>query len=80
MTIVYGSCVEPGGMELDDTTSCDRCPSCDGPRCKFQYFEYASCGSINLHHSIICEDCGYRDLDLPDALVCDDDFDPDDAE
>ena len=80
MTIVYGNSIEPGGMELDDTTSYDQCPSCKEPRCRFRYFEYASCGSINRHHSITCEDCDYRDVDLPDALVFDEDFDLDDAE
>lgn len=73
-TIVYGSCVEPGGMELDD----DRC-ECECPECRAvairRDWESVEGGCINAYWSVRCAACGYADGVYPDS---DDDFDFDD--
>jgi hypothetical protein len=56
-TIVYGSCVEPGGMGLDNSSSEGKCPDCKAAGAVFQYWESCHSGAINNHWS------GLRRLD-----------------
>ncbi|WP_146037718.1 hypothetical protein [Xanthomonas citri] len=72
MTIVYGGCVEPGGMELDNDVYSIDCPECgrDASKHSWQRCE----GSINHYWSVHCNHCGYRDGN--DADDADDEYPP----
>ena len=65
MTIVYGGCIEPGGIELDDETVSVKCPVCQGNAVQ-RYWESCDGGSINRYSTFACSDCGHLDGDLPD--------------
>lgn len=56
MTRVYGGCVEPDGMELDDETYAIECPNC-GCEAVGRTAEAAKCGSINVYHTWSCGHC-----------------------
>ncbi|RBG50930.1 hypothetical protein BRM42_22080 [Xanthomonas oryzae pv. oryzae] len=59
MTIVYGGCIEPGGMKLDNEVYSTECPQCgqEASQHSWQRCE----GSINHYWSVQCNYCGYRD-------------------
>ncbi len=59
----FGSCVEPGGFELDDDRYEDECPRCQGKQARYRRWETVDGGSINLHWSVSCPDCGHEDCD-----------------
>lgn len=62
-TIVYGSCVEPGGMELDDDRSKGECPDCKAAGAEFRHWQSCHGGAINSHWSVYCGACGHSDGD-----------------
>src|SRR5690606_18569645 len=66
MTRVYGGCVEPDGLDLDNDLQVIACPKCDGEA--YERF-WAACegGSIHQYHTIICTECGHAEGDLPDS-------------
>ncbi|MBZ5763353.1 hypothetical protein LAV84_27770 [Rhizobium sp. VS19-DR104.2] len=72
MTRVYGGCIEPGGMELDDEAYSIKCPEC-GRDAKRHDWEAADGGCINSYWSERCAHCGYADGNSDGGL--DDDFD-----
>ncbi len=61
--IVFGSCVEPGGMELDDDSYEITCPKCASPYACYRRWETLDGGAINPHWRIQCPDCGHEDSD-----------------
>lgn len=65
MTRVYGGCIEPGGIELDDTVEMEACPEC-GRLAHYRYWEACEDGSINTYSSVCCGHCGYFKGDDPD--------------
>ncbi len=65
MTIVYGGCIEPGGMKLDDNCCDVKCPSCGKPNATSRFWEMNDGGCINSYKSIYCKDCGYFEGDDP---------------
>lgn len=65
MVRVYGGCVEPEGMELEDETYEVSCPVCDKPA-KRRHWEDAAGGSINQHSYTDCPHCGHFEGDGPD--------------
>ncbi len=65
MTRVYGGCIEPGGMALDDLSQVDACPECERPA-HYRYWEACEAGAINGYSSISCDHCGFVDGDEPD--------------
>ena len=58
---VYGGCIEPGGMELDDDTYEAKCPECGSEHARKRSWQGCEGGSINNYWSLNCEDCGYSD-------------------
>lgn len=58
MTRVYGGCIEPGGIDLDNDVEVIECPHCDGDAFG-RYWETCEAGSINLNHTIICTACDH---------------------
>ncbi len=72
MTKVYGGCVEPGGMELDDEAYSIECSEC-GRNAKRHDWESAEGGCINSYWSERCAHCGYADGNSDSGL--EDDFD-----
>lgn len=61
--VVYGGCVEPGGMVLEDETVVDaRCPKCHRMTAHYRYWETAE-GCINQHWAVECQSCGHCDGD-----------------
>lgn len=58
MARVYGPCIEPGGMELDDEYFEAPCPSC-GELARNHVFQQVHGGSINAYHTIDCDHCGH---------------------
>lgn len=62
MTIVYGSCVEPGGMKLVDDSYPVECPECS-KEAVGRSWEAAEGGSLNSYYSISCRHCGFYDTD-----------------
>jgi len=66
MTRVFGGCIEPGGMELDDNSFIDACQNtaCGMPA-NFRVWEGAEGGSINLYQRVRCTHCGYFESDHP---------------
>jgi hypothetical protein len=61
--VYCGSCVEPGGFELEDDSYEDTCPQCESGRAIFRSWETNDGGCINLHWSVYCPDCGHQDCD-----------------
>lgn len=59
MTIVYGGCIEPGGMKLDNEVYSTECPQCGQEASKHSWQRCE--GSINHYWSVHCNHCGYRD-------------------
>lgn len=59
MVRVYGACIEPGGIELDNDHDDAPCPTCRKPA-RHHYFEQVDGGCINVHHTIDCDHCGHR--------------------
>ena len=78
MTRVYGSTIEPGGMELDDETEEVPCPRCGEPAVR-RRVELCECGSINCYDFTRCRACGYLKGDVPDTWAERGWFDPEDA-
>lgn len=70
--VVYGGCIEPGGMELDDDKYECECPACGGVAIRRDW-DSVEGGSINPYWSLSCTVCPHYDGDLPDSM--DDDFD-----
>lgn len=66
--IVYGSCVELGGMELGDETIEGKCPVCGVNTAHWRYWETVDGGAVNRHRTIDCDECGYRDADGHDEI------------
>lgn len=66
MTIVYGGCVEPGGMKLDDDCCNIECPSCGKQNAISRFLEMNDGGCINLYSSVSCKDCGHFEGNAPD--------------
>lgn len=60
---VYGGCIEPGGMDLDDETSSGPCPTCQDPNAHHWCFQRCESGSINSYSGWSCEACGDSDGD-----------------
>jgi len=58
MVWVYGGCIEPGGMELDDERYEAPCPTCGKPA-RHHYFQQLDGGCINPYHTIDCDHCGH---------------------
>ncbi|MFA4600193.1 hypothetical protein P2A11_21435, partial [Xanthomonas perforans] len=58
MTIVYGGCIEPGGMKLDNEVHSIECPQCGQEASKHSWQRCE--GSINHYWSVHCDHCGYR--------------------
>ncbi len=65
MIIVYGGCIEPGGMELDDETVTMKCPACRGKAVQ-RYWESYDGGSIDQKSTLACSECGHAEGDLLD--------------
>lgn len=61
-TVVYGGCVEPGGMELEMCSWEEVCPDC-GKTAVFSMRETAHGGCINLESSAFCQHCGFSEDD-----------------
>ncbi|MER9048226.1 hypothetical protein NKH89_13385 [Mesorhizobium sp. M0923] len=74
MTRVYGGCIEPGGIDLDDDVEVIECPHCGGDAFE-RYWETCEAGSIDRNHTIICTACDHAEGDLPDSY-----FEPHEAE
>lgn len=70
--IIYGSCVEPGGMLLDDSRYECPCPECGGVA-KRHDWQSVEGGGLNPYWSINCPVCGYKDGDYPASI---DEFTP----
>ncbi|WP_205332712.1 hypothetical protein [Klebsiella pneumoniae] len=70
MTIVYGSSIEPGGMELDDYTMIAECENC-GKDCRHRIYENCVAGAINQRFSYTCNHCGYHSCNAEVCDVCD---------
>ena len=62
-TIVYGGCVEPGGIELDDETFRVDCPRCGSADAVQHVWEACEAGCINGYKNLYCEACGYCEGD-----------------
>ena len=62
MTRVYGGCIEPGGMELQDERVTMNCPKC-GHEAIARYWEQADGGCINLCSATYCLSCDYAEGD-----------------
>jgi hypothetical protein len=77
MTRVYGGCIEPGGMELDDETEEVPCPRCGEPAVH-RRVELCEGGSINCYDYTRCYACGYLGGDVPDTWDNRGWFDPED--
>ncbi|MDF4211173.1 hypothetical protein P2W50_31465 [Pseudomonas protegens] len=65
--VVYGSCVEPGGMLLDDDECECECPACGGVAIRRDW-ESVEGGSINPYWSLHCTACKHRDGDRPESM------------
>lgn len=55
---VYGGCIEPGGMELDNERYAGPCPDCAKPA-RHHYFQQLDGGCINPYHTTDCPHCGH---------------------
>jgi len=58
--IVYGGCIEPGGMELEDEEWEDTCPKCGAPA-RHRYVQRLEGGCIDPYFPINCDSCGHRE-------------------
>ena len=65
MTRVYGGCIEPGDMDLDDDWTKEPCPECSEPASHW-CCERVESGSINLYIGMHCSCCGHSSGDVPD--------------
>jgi len=74
MTRVYGSCIEPGGMLLNNETHTIECPEC-GALCPERLYETCD-GSINQRFSISCAHCGFHDCNAEVCEQCEEHFTP----
>ena len=61
-TRVFGSGVEPGGMDLDDNHDEVQCPACKG-KAIARYWEACEGGAINAYNNIHCTVCGHFEGD-----------------
>ena len=59
--LVYGGCIEPGGMELDNDTYETECPHCEYPKAVKRAWQGCEGGSVNNYWRVNCEQCGYED-------------------
>ncbi|CAD0362084.1 hypothetical protein LYZ84_19650 [Xanthomonas hortorum pv. pelargonii] len=75
MTIVYGGCVEPGGMELDEDGYEIECPKCQRTAHRSDW-EAVEGGAVNVYWRESCAHCGYRDSNEEDDEFEDDDDRP----
>ena len=64
MTRVYGGCIEPGGMDLEDSYETHPCPDCESPALHWR-LERAE-GSLNVYIGMRCTACGLERGDEPD--------------
>lgn len=72
MCVVYGSTIEPGGMELDHDSLEVECPACGAPNAIRRYWEACEGGCINNYKSLSCPECDHFEGDGSDN---DDEFD-----
>jgi hypothetical protein len=56
---VYGGCIEPGGMELEDDRWEAPCPRC-GANAQHGYLQRLEGGCINAYNTVRCRACGYE--------------------
>lgn len=63
--LVFGGCIEPGGMELDDERDECECAGCGGVAIRRDW-ERAEGGSINFYWSEICTICNHKVGVFPD--------------
>ncbi|MCE4281924.1 hypothetical protein ABQW67_20050 [Xanthomonas hortorum] len=75
MTIVYGGCIEPGGMELDEDGYEIECPKCQRTAHRSDW-EAVEGGAVNVYWHESCAHCGYRDSNEEDDEFDDDDDRP----
>ena len=64
MTIAYGGCLEPGGIELDEEYATSPCPRC-AQDARIWRVERAESGSLNLSVGLSCSACGFSQGDNP---------------
>jgi hypothetical protein len=57
---VYGSCIEPGGLELVKSTSTTECDCCGKPA-NYRHWETLDFGCINSHWHQWGNHCGVSD-------------------
>ena len=62
MIRVYGGCVEPGGMLLENDGYEEACPAC-GETATACHWEAAESGAINTYTSLSCAHCGFFETD-----------------
>ena len=64
MTRVYGGCIEPEGMDLDDEHGTEPCPRCDTPAHRWTC-ERVEGGAFNVYSGMHCAACGHHTGDAP---------------
>ncbi len=67
MIVVYGSCVEPEGMELDNLVLPVECPKC-GNSARYCEWEHCEGGVIERYGNTYCAHCEYFAGDDPDIV------------
>ena len=65
MTRVYGGCIEPEGMDLEDSYETHPCPDCGSPALHW-WLRRAEGGSLNIYSAMRCSACGLQRGDEPD--------------
>ena len=70
MTLVFGSCIEPGGMELDNDRDEVECPVCNGKAIS-RTWEACEGGSLNVYSNLHCTECNHFEGDTGEG----DDYD-----
>jgi len=70
MTLVFGSCIEPGGMELDNDRDEVECPMCHG-KAVARTWEACEGGSLNIYSNLHCTKCNHFEGDTGEG----DDYD-----
>lgn len=58
LIVVYGSCIEPEGLELGDEHAKARCPECQYEAAEVVLYWRAE-GSLNQYQRWNCPACGY---------------------
>ena len=57
---VYGSCIEPGGMELEDDWWTAPCPGCGKPA-RHGHVQQLEGSCINTCFPVSCDACGHHE-------------------